>query len=67
MSEQKEPWTVEKHSWSDTGIYEGDRSIAMLSIEGRATEETLASLEAEMAAHARLISAAPGPVDIGSA
>lgn len=55
----KEEWRVVEHSWSDTGVYAGDRRIALLSIGDEATEETQARLETEMAANARLFSAAP--------
>jgi hypothetical protein len=45
--------TVCNHSWSRTGLYSAVRQVAMLDIEGDATEETQGQWEAAMAADAR--------------
>lgn len=52
------PWKVAEHSWCETTIYAGGRTIACLDIND-ATEETQEAMEALMAADARLIVAAP--------
>lgn len=54
------PWSVFKHSWSDTSIAAPsfDHAICRLDIN-HATEESQESDEALMAANARLIAAAP--------
>ena len=54
------PWKVLEHSWSDTSIVaEGfDHGICLLDIN-YATEESQEADEAQMAANARLIAAAP--------
>lgn len=53
----KEPWTVVEHSWSDTSIVAGGRTVARLSIEDEANRKTQAALEVVMAADARRITA----------
>lgn len=54
------PWMVFSHSWSDTTIvaHGFDHGICSLDIN-HATEETQEADEAQMAANARLIAAAP--------
>ena len=66
------PWQIVEHSWSDTGIYANDKQVALLNIAPYADEDTQQTLEAEAAANARLIAAAPklleallGIVEIG--
>jgi len=56
------PWEVFEHSWSNSGIYGGDKNsknICNLSIYDEATEETQNELTKEMDANAKLIAAAP--------
>lgn len=48
-------WRAVKHSWSNVGIYCGNRPVASLSILDDAMEETQNALEAEMDADAAFI------------
>ena len=54
------PWSVFNHSWSDTSITAPnfDNAVCLLDIN-HATEESQEADEAQMAANARLIAAAP--------
>lgn len=58
------PWSVFNHSWSDTTIlaYGFEHGICSLDIN-HATEESQEEDEAQMAANARLIAAAPDLLD----
>lgn len=52
-------WTVEEHSWSDTSLMCGEKTIATMSIYHDATEETQEELENEVTANFNLLAAAP--------
>lgn len=53
------PWSVVKHSWSDTSIVGARGRVCGLSIYCDATEDNQQELEAVAAADASLIAAAP--------
>ena len=54
------PWRVFEHSWCDTSIGAPGTSNAICSLDiNHATEESQEADEAQMAANARLIAAAP--------
>ncbi len=54
------PWAYTEHSWSDTSICDDNgRQLALISIEGEATEETQDALSEEALGNARLMAAAP--------
>lgn len=53
----KGKWEVCEHSWSDTSLMAGDKSIATQSIYDDATEENQEELENEVSANFRLLSA----------
>lgn len=54
------PFSVVKHSWSDTAIYDATTAqVCILSIESRATEENQSELEDEQAAIAAFLADAP--------
>lgn len=59
MSEIKQNWEVVEHSWSDTSIMCGDKTICTMSIYDEATESTQDELEDEVSRHFKLIAAAP--------
>lgn len=58
-------WEVNEHSWSDTSISVGDKTICSMSICEDATEETQEGLESEMTANAKLIAASPDLLTYG--
>lgn len=53
------PWEVIEHSWSDTSLVSGDKTIATISIYDEATEENQEELESEVSANFKLLSKAP--------
>ena len=55
----KGEWEVCEHSWSDTSILCGEKTIATKSIYHEATEEAQEELENEVTANFKLIAAAP--------
>lgn len=55
MSEIKQNWEVVEHSWSDTSIMCGDKTICTMSIYDEATEETQEELEDEVSRNFKLI------------
>lgn len=57
-------WTAEEHSWSDTSLMCGDKTIATMSIYDDATEETQEELENEVSANFRLLAAAPDLLEL---
>lgn len=67
MSEPKDnpaPWTIHEHSWCDTSISDANgETVCSLSIEDECTEENQEEWEANMAARACLLVAAPDMLD----
>lgn len=59
MSDIKPNWEVVEHSWSDTSIMCGDKTICTMSIYDEATEDTQEELEDEVSRHFKLIASAP--------
>jgi len=59
MSDIKQNWEVVEHSWSDTSIMCGDKTICTMSIYDEATEETQDELEDEVSRNFKLIASAP--------
>lgn len=55
----KGKWDVFEHSWSDTSILCGDKTICTQSIFDEATEENQDELETEVQYNFQLISKAP--------
>lgn len=53
------PWELVEHSWSDTSILSGDKTIATKSIYDECTEETQEFVENETSANFRLLTASP--------
>jgi hypothetical protein len=53
------PGETIKHSWECTGIYSGDRRVAIIKIDDEVTEENQEELERVVDANAPLIAAAP--------
>lgn len=55
----KGKWEVIEHSWSDTSLVCGNKTLATQSIYEEATEENQDELETEVSANFKLIAAAP--------
>jgi hypothetical protein len=53
----KGPWEIVEHSWSDTSLVFGNKTICTNSIYDEATEETQDELESEVSANFNLMSA----------
>lgn len=63
MGEIKPNWEVVEHSWSDTSIICGDKTICTMSIYDEATEDTQDELEDEVSRNFKLIASAPKLLD----
>jgi hypothetical protein len=63
MGELKRNWEVVEHSWSDTSIMCGDKTICTMSIYDEATEETQNELEDEVSRNFKLIVSSPHLLD----